>query len=134
MNRNRIVAVSATFLVLVVVFGVGSVVLDKRADVASAAEVQAPIFEVDPLWPKPLPNHWVLGWTVGVTVDPEDHTVASDPAVPRHRVRRIDRWPARTSAAPSCRRTRRWRPQDRRGPGENGHHRLRRFPCCIRRQ
>ena len=23
--------------------------------------VQAPMFEVDPLWPKPLPNHWVLG-------------------------------------------------------------------------
>ena len=20
----------------------------------------APVFEVDPLWPKPLPNHWVL--------------------------------------------------------------------------
>ena len=22
---------------------------------------QAPVFEVDPLWPKPLPNHWLLG-------------------------------------------------------------------------
>ena len=22
----------------------------------------APNFEVDPLWPKPLPNHWVMGW------------------------------------------------------------------------
>jgi DNA-binding beta-propeller fold protein YncE len=35
--------------------------------------VQAPLFEVDPLWPKPLPNHWVLGMTVGVTVGPDDH-------------------------------------------------------------
>jgi hypothetical protein len=35
--------------------------------------VQAPIFEVDPLWPKPLPNHWVLGSTVGLSVDTRDH-------------------------------------------------------------
>ena len=35
--------------------------------------VRAPTFEVDPLWPKPLPNHWVLGSAVGVTVDSEDH-------------------------------------------------------------
>ncbi len=32
-----------------------------------------PMFEVDPLWPKPLPNHWVLGSAIGVTVDSEDH-------------------------------------------------------------
>ncbi len=35
--------------------------------------VQAPVFEVDPLWPKPLPNHWILGAAIGVTVDSEDH-------------------------------------------------------------
>jgi hypothetical protein len=34
---------------------------------------QAPRFEVDPLWPKPLPNHWVLGSTIGVDVDAQDH-------------------------------------------------------------
>jgi len=33
----------------------------------------APRFEVDPLWPKPLPNHWVLGSTIGVSVDSRDH-------------------------------------------------------------
>jgi hypothetical protein len=33
----------------------------------------APIFEVDPFWPKPLPNHWVLGASVGVWVDAQDH-------------------------------------------------------------
>jgi DNA-binding beta-propeller fold protein YncE len=33
----------------------------------------APRFEVDPLWPKPLPNHWLLGQTVGVSVDSRDH-------------------------------------------------------------
>ncbi len=34
---------------------------------------RAPVFEVDPLWPKPLPNHWVLGATIGVAVDAQDH-------------------------------------------------------------
>lgn len=35
--------------------------------------VQAPRFEVDPLWPKPLPNHWLLGSVIGVGVDSRDH-------------------------------------------------------------
>jgi DNA-binding beta-propeller fold protein YncE len=34
---------------------------------------QAPVFAVDPLWPKPLPNHWVLGSVTGVAVDSQDH-------------------------------------------------------------
>ena len=33
----------------------------------------APQFAVDPLWPKPLPNHWIIGSTVGITVDSRDH-------------------------------------------------------------
>jgi DNA-binding beta-propeller fold protein YncE len=39
----------------------------------SRAGARAPAFEVDPLWPKPLPNHWVLGATIGVAVDAQDH-------------------------------------------------------------
>ena len=37
------------------------------------AAVVAPKFEVDLTWPKPLPNHWVLGFTIGVTADSQDH-------------------------------------------------------------
>ena len=40
---------------------------------ARAHTVDAPRFEVDPLWPKPLPNHWVLGNVIGVGVDANDH-------------------------------------------------------------
>jgi DNA-binding beta-propeller fold protein YncE len=40
---------------------------------AGAATVQAPRFEVDLQWPKPLPNHWVIGMMVGVSVDAHDH-------------------------------------------------------------
>ena len=36
------------------------------------ATVQAPIFEVDPFWPRPLPNHWVTGSTIGLSVDAQD--------------------------------------------------------------
>ena len=30
-------------------------------------------FAVDPHWPKPLPNHWLVGAVVGVAVDSRDH-------------------------------------------------------------
>jgi len=32
-----------------------------------------PTFHVDPNWPKPLPNHWIIGAVVGVSVDRRDH-------------------------------------------------------------
>lgn len=40
---------------------------------AASGAVEAPVFEVDPFWPQPLPNHWVLGAVVGVGVDSRDH-------------------------------------------------------------
>ena len=33
----------------------------------------APHFEVDPFWPKPLPNMWVMGPTIGIDVDERGH-------------------------------------------------------------
>jgi hypothetical protein len=32
-----------------------------------------PTFQVDPAWPKPLPNHWIVGAVAGVAVDRHDH-------------------------------------------------------------
>jgi hypothetical protein len=43
-----------------------------RASVAAQTK-QAPVFEVDPFWPKPLPNHWVTGSTIGLSVDTQDN-------------------------------------------------------------
>ena len=40
---------------------------------AAASGPMAPRFEVDPFWPKPLPNHWLLGSAIGVSVDSRDH-------------------------------------------------------------
>src|SRR6202049_897680 len=70
MKRN--LWVGAGFIALLGGLAVGSIVLSKRA-VVQAAGVMAPRFEVDPLWPKPLPNHWLLGQTIGVSVDAQDH-------------------------------------------------------------
>ena len=47
--------------------------MDMASDPAVADGSMAPMFEVDPLWPKPLPNHWLLGSTIGVGVDSRDH-------------------------------------------------------------
>lgn len=37
------------------------------------AQVVAPRYEVDLSWPKPLPDHWVIGGLGGVCVDAQDH-------------------------------------------------------------
>jgi DNA-binding beta-propeller fold protein YncE len=60
------------FIAVLAGLGIGSALLQKRAAVEAAA-IEAPQFEVDPLWPKPLPNHWVQGMSVGVSVDAQDH-------------------------------------------------------------
>src|SRR3981189_2996663 len=52
--------------------GLGQAVPPHKAE-ARAASSQAPRFGVDPLWPKPLPNNWLLGWTIGVWVDEQDY-------------------------------------------------------------
>src|SRR4051812_28199751 len=83
-SRNRIsrrrramkrrIVIGTLFVTALAGLGTASLVLDRRAAVeAAAAPVQAPRFEVDPLWPKPLPNKWILGQTIGVSVDAQDH-------------------------------------------------------------
>src|SRR5581483_2669135 len=42
--------------------------------VVHAATGMAPRFEVDPYWPKPLPNHWILGQTIGVSSDSNNNS------------------------------------------------------------
>jgi hypothetical protein len=34
---------------------------------------RVPAFRVDPFWPKPLPNNWLVGAVAGVAVDARDH-------------------------------------------------------------
>jgi len=69
LSRRIIVSAAAA---LFVALGVGQAVLQNKAD-AQGRNVEAPKFEVDPLWPKPLPNHWLLGMAIGIWVDDQDH-------------------------------------------------------------
>jgi DNA-binding beta-propeller fold protein YncE len=71
MNRNAITAVA--FVVMFAVLGAAYVYLSRDVAAEARNAPQAPAFEVDPLWPKPMPNHWVLGSTIGVSVDENDH-------------------------------------------------------------
>src|SRR6202158_1811565 len=73
MNRKRNVTVGATFIAALVVLGIGQSMLQKAAAQAKGNMVQVPRFEVDPTFPKPLPNHWYQGQTIGVSVDAQDH-------------------------------------------------------------
>ena len=73
MKKKRNVWIGATFVAVLVALGVGQTVLEQTAAAQAKAAVQAPMFQVDPFWPKPLPNHWLLGATIGVSVDAQDH-------------------------------------------------------------
>ena len=66
--------VALACLAVLVTLGCGAgTAVESAAPDAVATGPQAPMFEVDPLWPKPLPNHWILGSTIGVSVDSRDH-------------------------------------------------------------
>ncbi|MEA2905296.1 MAG: hypothetical protein QOI12_2683 [Alphaproteobacteria bacterium] len=67
-NLISLAALGAAILAL----GAGQALLQRHAE-AQGSSVTAPMFEVDPLWPKPLPNNWLLGWTIGTWVDEQDH-------------------------------------------------------------
>jgi hypothetical protein len=69
---KRTYYIGAGLVAIIGALAVGSHLLEKRA-VVEAAGVQAPRFEVDPMWPKPLPNHWVIGSVIGVAADSNDH-------------------------------------------------------------
>jgi DNA-binding beta-propeller fold protein YncE len=68
MTRQRKAIFGGALLAAVAALGIGQAALEASNDL-----VDAPIFEVDPFWPKPLPNNWVLGSTIGVGVDSRDH-------------------------------------------------------------
>src|SRR6266540_7149777 len=71
MKRNLVVG--STLAAIIVVLAAATSVLQKTAEAQGKGAPQAPRFEVDPLWPKPLPNGWYLGQTIGVGVDAQDH-------------------------------------------------------------
>ena len=61
---------SAALVAIIVGLGTGQMALQNKAE-AQRTTVQAPMFEVDPLWPKPFSG--LLGMAIGVWVDEQDY-------------------------------------------------------------
>ena len=58
---------------MISMFKLMACVVAGAAILGAAAPETAPFYEVDPAWPKPLPNRWLLGAVAGVAVDANDH-------------------------------------------------------------
>ena len=70
--RSRNILIGVGFAASLAGLAACKAMLDR--DHAQAGSVPtAPRYLVDPLWPKPLPNHWILGSALGVAVDADDH-------------------------------------------------------------
>src|SRR5947209_15805130 len=54
-------------------FGFACAVLAACATSSSGTRTAGAAFVVDPSWPKPLPNNWILGQVSGIAVDANDH-------------------------------------------------------------
>ena len=61
MHRRVVWAIAATALLA------GALSADAQRGASG------PAYQVDPMWPKPLPNHWILGSVTGIAVDSQDH-------------------------------------------------------------
>jgi DNA-binding beta-propeller fold protein YncE len=73
MQHNKSSFITATLaLSLLVALGVAQHYLQSSVTAASDGQM-VPHFEVDPFWPQPLPNQWILGSVIGVDVDERDH-------------------------------------------------------------
>jgi DNA-binding beta-propeller fold protein YncE len=59
MRLNPVLAVAASALIIVLPLG-------------AAAQEKAPRFQVEPFWPKPLPENWILGQVSGIAVAPDN--------------------------------------------------------------
>ena len=69
LKKTRKIYVGAAFVAVLLGLGVGQAVMDN----VSAQARQAPKFEVDPFWPKAMPNNWVMGMTIGIGISADDH-------------------------------------------------------------
>jgi sugar lactone lactonase YvrE len=72
-TQKRTLVIGAAFLTLLLASALGQALLTRVAAAQGGTAGQVPMFQVDPLWPKPLPNGWVQGSTIGVAVDSRDH-------------------------------------------------------------
>ncbi len=74
MVRRTGLVLAITVLAAVLLAAMKSGALSATSQTASKPSAGAsPTFQVDPYWPKPLPNDWLVGNVVGVAVDSKDN-------------------------------------------------------------
>lgn len=69
MRPKRAVVFMAALVVLIGGLWIGQ---SRLEGTVATRRVDAPMFEVDPFWPQPFPNNWLLGNAIGVWVDDSD--------------------------------------------------------------
>ena len=75
-TRSRKFMIGASIAAVVTALAGGPALhlgLVGNARAQGAGDVQVPYFQADALWPKPLPNNWVIGSTIGLDVDKNDN-------------------------------------------------------------
>jgi hypothetical protein len=73
MKSRRWAHVAAMTAVFSLSLGIWSLLPNGVRAQSGHQAVDAPKFEVDPFWPKPLPDRWVFGQMGGDCVDAQDH-------------------------------------------------------------
>ncbi len=73
MSRNVLAGATAVGLLVCGASYDASLMSAAAPPAAQTAKPSAPTLQVDPLWPRPLPNHWLFGSITGVAVDARDH-------------------------------------------------------------
>ena len=81
MNRKQHLLVGATLATAAIVVACAGGAMESGNGGGDAVSTMlsmdpndgVPTFEVDPLFPKNLPTHWLMGPTIGVDVDSRDN-------------------------------------------------------------
>ena len=71
MKRNLVIG--SAFVIALVALAFAHSALQNVAAAQAQGAVMAPRFEVDPTFPKPLPDNMYQGQTIGLWVDAQDH-------------------------------------------------------------
>ncbi|MBA2588273.1 MAG: hypothetical protein H0U98_06560 [Alphaproteobacteria bacterium] len=73
MHFSRKFLLAAGAATLVAGLGAGPSAYRTAQAQESSGDIMVPKFEVDPFWPKPLPNHWRLAMVIGLSMDAKDN-------------------------------------------------------------
>jgi hypothetical protein len=75
--RSKKFMLGASLVGMVAALAVGQSVVHQNiigsANAQAPGNTMVPLFEADGMWPKPLPNGWVIGSTIGLAADPHDN-------------------------------------------------------------